>query len=190
MSCGNLTHFHSLCPQVNTQIIPHLFTAYLFYVLLTGTAPQGWCYSQPCCVRSLTFYSTCIPLWSPSIPSFLVANPLSIVWAHSLQLVAYLWDQQLSVASICCYLSSMQYFQITQDGCDPSLSTLVWLHYALHGISRAQLRGGHLTCLPITIKVLLQNLFQAWGHSYPNTTPVCSGLHVLCFFFHFWTRKC
>ena len=96
--------------------------------------------------------------------------------------VAYLFSQRLSVGAVRLYLSALRYVQIIRGGCDPSLSSLVRLHYVLRGMSRSQPKGSRPARLPITIEVL-ESLFQAWTTTSPcYDTIMLWGACTLVFF--------
>lgn len=80
--------------------------------------------------------------------------------------VAFLFNEHLSVGSVRLYLSALRFYQISQGGTNPSLSSMAQLHYVLRGVSRVQPRSSRPTRLPITVDIL-QRLFQVWAAASP-----------------------
>ena len=97
--------------------------------------------------------------------------PFPLTESTLCRFVAFLFDQHLSSSSIRLYLSALRFFQITQGGRDPSLSSFNRLHYVLRGVVRTQPGSSRPTRLPITVDVL-EHLFRVWAATTPHHNTV------------------
>ena len=74
--------------------------------------------------------------------------------------VAHLFNDHLTIGTVCLYPSHLWFFQIVQGGPDPSVSMIPQLYCIIHGFSRLQPRCSRPSWLAITIDIL-DTLFRS-----------------------------
>ena len=118
-------------------------------------------YGQGIASSTLTSYKSGIRQYYSFCSQFTL-SPFPLTDSLLCRFVAFLYDRQLSPASIRLYLSSIRFLQISLGSPDPSLANFPQLHYVLRAVKRLNPIHRRPPRLPIT-PAILRHLFSTWS---------------------------
>lgn len=158
LSHNNFHLFHSFSSGPAAHTIPHNLTQlFLSLIMDWNSGTRMMCSSEaPCCWTFLFSYHWLVPFCT-----HFAFSPFPLTKSTLCQFMAFLVSQNLSLRSICLYMSVLCFQQIANSGSDPALSDTAQLHDVLRGISRLAHGSAHLHRLTITIDILVR-FFHVW----------------------------